>query len=156
MRAPDGLGARYTHTNLIARDWRRLAAFYQEVFGCVPVPPERHLTGDWLSAATGLAGAELHGQHLRLPGHGEAGPTLEIFEYTQLAEGSAPSVNRPGLAHLAFAVEDVAAARAAVLRAGGGAVGEVVTTEIPQAGQITFAYVTDPEGNVIELQRWLR
>ena len=34
-------GARYVHTNLIARDWRRLAAFYESVLGCVPVHPER-------------------------------------------------------------------------------------------------------------------
>jgi predicted enzyme related to lactoylglutathione lyase len=27
-------GARYVHTNLIARDWRALAGFYQRVFGC--------------------------------------------------------------------------------------------------------------------------
>ncbi len=145
---------RYTHTNLIARDWRRLAAFYQRVFGCVPVPPERHLSGDWLEAATGVSRAELHGQHLRLPGYGEAGPTLEVFQYTELAAGSSPSVNRPGFAHVAFAVDDVDAMRAEVLAAGGCAVGEVVTTDIPQAGRITFAYVTDPEGNVIELQRW--
>jgi predicted enzyme related to lactoylglutathione lyase len=148
--------ARYTHTNLIAHDWRRLAAFYQQVFGCVPVPPERHLNGAWLAAATGVAQAEIHGQHLRLPGHGETGPTLEIFEYNQLTAGSVPSVNRPGLAHLAFAVEDVEAMRAVVLAAGGGAVGEVVTTDIPEAGRITFAYVSDPEGNVVELQRWTR
>ena len=30
-------GARYGHTNLVANDWRALAKFYQEVFGCVPV-----------------------------------------------------------------------------------------------------------------------
>jgi predicted enzyme related to lactoylglutathione lyase len=147
---------RYTHTNVVARDWRRLAAFYQEVFGCVPLPPERHLTAPWVAAITGVAGAEIHGQHLRLPGYGEAGPTLEIFQYNLPAAGPAPCVNRPGLAHLAFAVDDVAAARAAVLAAGGGAVGEVATTEIPQAGRIMLAYVTDPEGNVIELQRWFR
>jgi hypothetical protein len=33
-------------------------------------------------------------------------------------------------------------------------VGELVTVDIPEAGRITFAYVTDPEGNVIELQKW--
>jgi len=38
--------ARYVHTNLIAWDWKRLAAFYQDVFGCVPVPPERDLSGE--------------------------------------------------------------------------------------------------------------
>jgi hypothetical protein len=37
--------ARYKYTNLIARDWQRLAQFYEDVFGCVRVPPERHLSG---------------------------------------------------------------------------------------------------------------
>jgi hypothetical protein len=32
--------------------------------------------------------------------------------------------------------------------------GDVVSVEIAGAGRIIFAYVTDPEGNLIELQRW--
>jgi predicted enzyme related to lactoylglutathione lyase len=31
--------ARYAHTNLIARDWRRLARFYAEAFGCELLAP---------------------------------------------------------------------------------------------------------------------
>ena len=46
--------------------------------------------------------------------------------------------------------------REAVLAAGGGAVGETVAVPVPGAGTVEFAYVTDPEGNVIELQRWSR
>jgi hypothetical protein len=42
------LQATYVHTNLIAHDWRALAEFYQQVFGCVPVPPERDLSGPLL------------------------------------------------------------------------------------------------------------
>ncbi len=150
------ISARYVHTNLVARDWRRLAKFYEEVFGCIPVPPERHLTEGWLEDVTHLAGATLQGMHLRLPGQGAAGPTLEIFEYSELAERPATAVNRPGLAHLAFAVDDVAEAQAAVLAAGGGAIGQIVTADIPQAGRVVLAYVTDPEGNILELQRWER
>jgi len=146
--------ARYVHTNLIAEDWKRLAAFYERVFGCVPLPPERDLAGEWLEAATGVPQARIRGMHLRLPGYGDGGPTLEIFQYDRQTNQSKPAVNRPGFAHIAFAVDDVAAARAAVLAAGGGVVGDLVAVEIPGAGQITFAYVTDPEGNVIELQRW--
>jgi hypothetical protein len=33
--------ARFAHTNLVADDWRQLASFYEEVFGCIPLPPER-------------------------------------------------------------------------------------------------------------------
>src|SRR5262249_55014086 len=68
--------ARYVHTNLIARDWRSLARFYQDVFGCIPVPPERDYSGAELDAGTGIPGARLQGAHLRLPGHGADGPTL--------------------------------------------------------------------------------
>lgn len=145
---------RYVHTNLIAKDWRRLATFYESVFGCIPVPPERDLSGEWLEAATGVPQARIRGIHLRLPGYGEQGPTLEIFQHNRPIDPSKPVANRPGFAHIAFAVDDVAAARDAVLAAGGGTVGDLVSVEIRGAGHITFAYVTDPEGNTIELQHW--
>jgi predicted enzyme related to lactoylglutathione lyase len=146
--------ARFVHTNLIAQDWKRLAQFYERVFGCTPVPPERNLSGEWLDAATGVPGAQIQGVHLRLPGHGDDGPTLEIFQYDPHEERAEMAVNRPGFAHIAFAVDDVEAVWEAVLGAGGGTVGEIVSLEIPGAGGITFAYVTDPEGNIIELQHW--
>lgn len=147
-------GARYAHTNLVAKDWRALADFYVSLFGCVPVPPERDYKGDKLDAGTGLENAHLTGMHLRLPGYGEGGPTLEIFNYAELAEAGVKAVNRPGYGHIAFGVDDVAAARAAVLAAGGSAVGEVVTLETSTGGRVTWCYVADPEGNVIELQAW--
>jgi len=147
--------ARYAHTNIIAADWQRLARFYTDVLGCRPVPPERDLSGDWLDRATGIPGAHIRGVHLRLPGHGDQGPTLEVFQYDGAAgAGAAPAVNRPGLGHLAFQVDDVAAALRAVVQAGGSAVGEVVTAEIAGAGRICFVYARDPEGNVLELQQW--
>ena len=147
---------RYVHTNIVAKDWRSLADFYVKVFGCIPVPPERDLSGEWLDRATGIDGARIRGIHLRLPGHGADGPTLEIFQYDTDQEHPIPSASRPGLGHIAFAVEDVAAVKVAVLEAGGGAVGEVVSVEIPGAGGIEFAYLTDPEGNIIEIQRVTR
>lgn len=146
--------ARYVHTNLVARDWRALARFYQEVFGCSPVPPERDYAGPELERGTGLPGARLRGVHLRLPGRGPDGPTLEIFQYARLAGGGPPAVNRPGFAHVAFSVGDVVAARAEVLAAGGSPVGEVVTLTTVDGARVTWCYVADPEGNVIELQSW--
>ena len=146
--------ARYAHTNLIAQDWHTLADFYQRVFGCTPVPPERDLSGPNLEAGTGVPNAHLRGIHLRLPGYGDTGPTLEIFNYTTLEDRTATAVNRPGFAHIAFAVDDVQAAREAVLAAGGRAVGDVVTTSIATGAKVTWCYVTDPEGNIIELQAW--
>lgn len=147
-------GARYAHTNLIARDWRALAGFYERLFGCLPVPPERDYEGAALEAGTGVPGARVTGVHLRLPGQAEEGPTLEIYTYSPLAEGPPPAVNRPGLAHLAFEVDSVEAARNEVLANGGAAVGEMVTLATATGRRVTWCYVTDPEGNVVELQSW--
>jgi len=148
------LQARYAHTNLIAADWRCLADFYIQVFGCQPVPPERDLQGPALEAGTGLPAAHLTGMHLRLPGFDETGPTLEIFHYADLAGRPETAVNRPGFGHIAFQVSDVPAARTAVLAAGGRPVGEVVSVQIASGARVTWCYVTDPEGNIIELQAW--
>ena len=97
-------------------DWRSLARFYQELFGCIPVPPERDFRG-----------RDLHLQH----------PDGEARSSRQL-------------------VDDVPSAREAVLAAGGRPVGEVVTLTTASGSKVTWVYVTDPEGNVIELQSWSR
>ncbi|MCA9617949.1 MAG: hypothetical protein KC731_02945, partial [Myxococcales bacterium] len=55
---------------------------------------------------------------------------------------------------LAFAVDDVDAVVTRVLAAGGARLGETVSAGVEGAGRVTFTYVTDPEGNIIELQRW--
>ncbi|MEZ5294021.1 MAG: VOC family protein [Vicinamibacterales bacterium] len=149
-------GARYGHTNLIAQDWRRLARFYEEQFGCVPVPPERDFKGADLERGTGIPHVALRGAHLRLPGYGPDGPTLEIFNYNLLKERPQTAVNRPGFGHIAFVVDDVPAAREAVLAAGGRPVGDVVTLTTATGAKVTWVYVADPEGNVIELQSWSR
>jgi len=146
--------AKYKHTNIVAQDWRKLAEFYQRILGCVPVPPERANVGEWVERGTGVPGAEVRGIHLRLPGYGDYGPTLEIFQYNRAQKRPETAINRPGLAHLAFEVDDVEAARNEVLAAGGRCVGDLVTADIHGAGTITFVYLTDPEGNIIELQKW--
>ncbi len=145
--------ARFVHTNLVAKDWEALALFYQRVFGCVKVPPERHFRGTDLERGTGVKGAKLDGIHLRLPGNGASGPTLEIFTYGTLRKRPPAAVDRPGYGHIGFEVDDVGAARDDVIRAGGAAVGEIVVLPVAHA-KVTWCYVADPEGNIIELQSW--
>lgn len=146
--------ARFGHVNLTGRDWRRLAAFYTDVFGCELVPPERDYRGPDLDAATGLAGAHLTGAHLRLPGHGDTGPTLEIYQYDAIAVHPGFVVNRPGFGHVAFQVPEVSAALEVVAAAGGGRVGELVTLQTADGRRVTWCYATDPDGNIVELQSW--
>src|SRR5438093_3486687 len=118
-------GARYVHTNLVARDWRALTTFYSSVFNCVVVPPERDFSGPVLEAGTGVQGAAIRGVHVRLPGCGPDGPTLEIFSYSRRADGPAPAVNRPGLGPIASAVPSLPEPRAQVRAAGGRRGGEI-------------------------------
>jgi len=152
--APSAQGARFGHVNVIANDWRRLADFYQQVFGCEPVPPERDYGGADLERGTAVAEATLRGVHLRLPGHGDTGPTLEIYTYGENAPGGVASANRTGWGHIAFAVDDVRATSDAVLQSGGGGVGDVVTLQTADGRRVTWCYVTDPERNLVELQSW--
>jgi predicted enzyme related to lactoylglutathione lyase len=154
LRTDMTITARYVHTNLVAKDWERLARFYERAFGCVPVPPERDLSGQWLDDGVGIPNAHIRGIHLRLPGYGDEGPTLEVFQYEPMEKELPTAANRPGFGHIAFAVEDVESTREAVLAAGGGELGKVVSVKVAGAGRITFAYLTDPEGNIIEVQCW--
>lgn len=146
--------AKYKHTNIVSRDWQKLAGFYEQVFGCVRVFPERHHLGEWLAKGTGVANAALSGVHLRLPRNGEDGLTLEIFQYSQNDPKLPPVANREGFSHIAFEVDDVEKAMKEVLEDGGKKVGDIASSEVKGVGILCFVYVADPEGNIIELQSW--
>lgn len=73
------MNIKYVHTNIISKDWKKLADFYIKVFDCKPVPPERNQKGSWLDKGTGVKDAHIKGMHLQLPGYGKNSPTLEIF-----------------------------------------------------------------------------
>src|SRR6184192_3853964 len=146
--------AKYVHTNVIARDWKRLVRFYSEVFGFKPHGSERDMSGAWLDSLTSLRNGHLTGVHLRLPGYGDDGPTLEIFSYDQLIEHGLPAANQCGFAHIAFAVDDVDQALQAVIAAGGSAVGQIATTQVNGVGTLRVVYARDPEDNIVELQKW--
>ena len=65
-----------------------------------------------------------------------------------------PTGNQCGFADIAFAVDDVNQALQALIAAGGGAEGEIATTEVDSVGVLRVVYARDPEGNIIELQKW--
>ena len=99
------MSIKYVHTNITCENWEALVEFYQTVFGCEPVPPRREQSGEWLSQGTGVPGASLKGMHLRLPGYGEDGPTLEIYQYGVVEPDGKPAANRKGFGHIASMVD---------------------------------------------------
>ena len=64
---------------------------------------------------------------------------------------------RPSHEHgtiLFFEVDDVDAKREQIKSLGGDDYGDLVTIDIAEAGRLTLIYMTDPEGNIVELQKW--
>ena len=145
---------RYSHTNLIAKDARRLIDFYKTALDCRSIGETRDLSGEWLDKLTGIPNAHLTGEHLALPGYEGHGPTLEIFSYDHVQGAPSGAVNTAGFAHIAFAVDDVPAALERVLASGGGQIGELVQKTYADGRTICVIYATDPEGNILELQSW--
>ncbi len=145
---------RYAHTNIVAKNWKSLSQFYIDVFECKIKPPERDLSGDWLDRATGLSNARLKGVHLILPGHGDNGPTLEIFTYEEMLETEALMANSYGFTHIAFEVPDVYQTLDQALGKGAQPLGKITEKEVPNVGMLQFVYFRDPEGNIVEIQSW--
>ena len=145
---------RYAHTNIAARDWKKLSDFYINVFACTVKPPERKLSGDWLDQATGLSKADLEGVHLLLPGHGDSGPTLEIFSYKDTHDSETIMANHTGFTHIAFEVDDVEQILNSAIKNGGELLGKITEKAVEGVGLLNFVYFRDPEGNIVEIQSW--
>jgi predicted enzyme related to lactoylglutathione lyase len=143
---------KYIHTNLVAQDWRKLTEFYIKVFNCKPVPPHRDLRGTWLNKALGLKDTHITGVHLELPGY-EKGPTLEIFQYNEQENALKRYPNTIGFGHIAFSVSDVKKKSEDIIAMGGSSIGEISEVQIQGFGNLIFAYMRDPEGNIIEIQK---
>jgi predicted enzyme related to lactoylglutathione lyase len=145
---------KFVHTNIVAKDWKKLSQFYIDVFGCEPVYPERDLSGTWIDKMTKIANVRIKGVHLRLPGY-DNGPTLEIFEYNKMQEVTgAPLINRTGFSHIAFHVSDVEKTMKRLIAGGGEKYGELVEKEMKGLGILKAIYARDIEGNIIEIQNW--
>jgi predicted enzyme related to lactoylglutathione lyase len=148
------MGIKYVHTNLIAKDWKKLSEFYIEVFNCRPQYPERNLSGKWIEEMTNINNVKIRGIHLLLPGY-EDGPTLEIFEYEpDNLKSSEPMINEQGFGHIAFHVDAVEEIAEKLIKHGGKILSEVIEKDYGEIGFLTAVYAQDPEGNFIEIQNW--
>jgi catechol 2,3-dioxygenase-like lactoylglutathione lyase family enzyme len=145
---------KYVHTNIICLDLDKIVSFYTNVFECKQIGSETKISGDWVEKGTGIDKAEARAINLQLPGYEKGGPGLEIFQYTNTLESERyPMANSKGIGHLAFSVDNVQETFNKVLLNGGNKIGEIVVKEF-KSGALSYVYVTDPEGNIIEVQSW--
>lgn len=140
---------RFDQVKLAADDPERLTRFYVEALHCAVQRPLTTVDDEVVSRGIGAPGHVVELTLLTLPGRtDETTPRLELYRFL----GGWPERWRhlPGTGQLAFFVEDVDAAARRVLAAGGSMLGEIVDWVLPQ-GNARFAYLTDPEGNIIDL-----
>jgi len=142
---------RYLHTNIVAKDWRKISQFYQDVFGCKPMDPQRNYSGEWIENAHGIKGVEVEGEHIELPGYGEDGPTFEIFSFKPEGTQGPLKMYDYGFAHICFEVDDIGE----TLRMIEGCGGTIIST-FPDNYNERCVFTKDPEGNIVEIHLPLR
>ncbi|HHX36346.1 MAG TPA: VOC family protein [Clostridiaceae bacterium] len=148
------MAMKYAHTNINAKDWRKLRDFYCAVFGGKVIPPERDSYGPWLDRVTGVKNAHVRGCHVALPGYSEGGPVLEIFTHVN-GYGEPATFQQTGFGHIGFFVDDVEATFEKLLAHGGSAAGQITSHYYENMDQtLTWIFAKDPEGNLIEIMRW--
>jgi catechol 2,3-dioxygenase-like lactoylglutathione lyase family enzyme len=109
--------------------------------------------GEWLDRAVNLKNAEINSIELTLPGYDEGYPYLEIFSYSDITLRESWSSNTTGYSHLSFEVEDVDLIYNKAILNGAQKYGELTKKEF-KSGTLTFVYIKDPDGNIIEIENW--
>ena len=145
------------HINIVVADLARSVKFYTEVLGFRKTH-DVIMEGDWIEAIVGLRGVKGLVAFVELAG---GGPRIELLQYVAPEGVALPEnsrANTPGLRHIAFRVENIAA-MAARLRAAGVTMfsdpvrvpGGVVKFA---AGDKTLVYFLDPDGVILELAEY--
>ena len=144
-----GKALRLLRVGLTVADLPRVAAFYKEALGFVPVREPREAETD-LTAALGLGDARATVQRLRL-----GAQEIELAAFAPPGRPYPPDSTSYDLwfQHVAIVVGDMAAAHARVLAHGGAtAITEGGPQRLPPAsGGVTAWKFRDPEGHPLEL-----
>ncbi len=140
---------RYKHTNLIAKDWRALSGFYQRALNLTAIGQRRDLSASGWDRLTGIPGAHITGEHLKLPGRGRDAGDLFLRRGAPGCQG----LSRAGFAHIASRWTTYAGRWTGCWRRAAARRARVVSVEYPLDVTATFVYAKDPEGNLIELQK---
>lgn len=137
----------YSHFGICVRDLEASLRFYCEALGFVPA--ESHQIGTEFARLMELDQVSLRSQFIR-----REEVAIELLSFAQPAPVGEPvrrPVNRLGLTHLSFRVDDLEGT-AARIASFGGTVLEQTRTGLDFSGTVLdFVYCTDPDGVRIEL-----
>lgn len=136
----------FHHPGIVVPDLDSAIAFYVEFIGCELIRRASWDAEDeGFNQVIGLRGSAARFCLLRC-----SNSYLELFEYSSpevLEQPGEYQANQLGIRHIAFVVEDVAAALARCVELGGSKINDPVT----MPGRATAVYCRDPFGNLLEL-----
>ena len=136
---------RFDHVGVTVRDLDRAVEFFVRLG--LEVEARMPIEGEFLDTVIGMEGARTEIVMLRVPGGGSP-VELSSFVRPDAVDGSPDAMaNELGLRSLAFEVEDIDAAVAAVAADGYGLVGGIGQHE----DVWRMAYVRGPEGIIVAL-----
>lgn len=130
------------HTSLAVADIDRAMAFYRAAFGYEVLFEERGMAAQ-IASMTGVPGLVCDLVQMRSP---ISGHVLELISFKGQGMG-APKPLRPGMAHVAFYVDDLDEALAKIEKLGAVRLGEI--TQFDEGRSV---YVREPAGSFLELE----
>jgi catechol 2,3-dioxygenase-like lactoylglutathione lyase family enzyme len=141
------------HFSFTVSDLARSVAWYVDVLGLELVSRQRQ-DNDYTRTLVGMPDAVLEVARLKIPGR-DPGSSDHLLELVQYVEGAGPRVplrtNSPGVAHLAFLVDDIEARHQRMADAGVEFRGRpvLITAGTNEGGRV--CYFAGPDGETLEL-----
>jgi catechol 2,3-dioxygenase-like lactoylglutathione lyase family enzyme len=135
----------FVHIGLVVEDLDETVRFLALLgFDCST--PEV-FSGEWIDQIIGLEDVTVETVMARAPDGSDVFEVVRFRSPSAGAQEAVPAVNRPGLRHVAFKVDDVRGVVERVREAGWETVGDIVDYE----NMFLLCYVRGPEGLIVEL-----
>ncbi len=141
------MSSTFSHLGVCVSDLEASLRFYCDGLGFAEVAD--HEVGEEFAALMEIEGVRLRSRMVR-----RDGVTLELLDFVEpgtTGDGARRPMNRLGLTHLSFRVDDVSAVAGRVEALGGTVVRGTRTTFDLGGSALDFVYCTDPDGVRIEL-----
>jgi catechol 2,3-dioxygenase-like lactoylglutathione lyase family enzyme len=136
---------RMDHVGIVVHDLAAAIGFFVDLG--LELQDEGTVEGRWVDRVVGLDGVRAEMAFLQTPdGHGRLELTTFLAPPSGDGDRQAPA-NAPGIRHISFAVDDVAATVVRLRSHGGELVGEIGRYE----DIYRLCYVRGPEGIIVEL-----
>jgi catechol 2,3-dioxygenase-like lactoylglutathione lyase family enzyme len=135
----------FVHIGLVVEDLDETVRFFELLgFDC---GKPGVFSGEWIDRIVGLENVTVETVMVRTPNGSDIFEVVRFLSPSADAQEPAPAVNRPGLRHVAFKVDDVRGVVDRIREGGWETVGEIVAYQ----NMFLLCYVRGPEGLIVDL-----